>query len=299
MKLDPMVHPLFFQVLEQHHIPLPLAVADRVRDLMADTPLMMTCMLVGTEFNPEEFPGGLVRRWDAPTEELLTGTTLWREEDYPLCVREGRLDGKRVAEACWSEEGISQEGEFSGITCYRAGIIAAFADALLRFGYVFHVNPGEGAETMVVGLSGYRRPSDHDMIWLGASHAKTQYARQLERTHKNAVATMDILKEVGLLHSAVDDSGYYEHRDWDAARRRIGAELAFAGLVAPMFSGLVKQAAGTDGEVTVIQDHAGTAFDRVQDMGMSPGEAVEALGELVREHEAPATEGGGADAGQR
>jgi len=288
-RVDPVISPMILMTVEQHNLPIPPVVAERLRPIQEGSRDDQIEMLSFETFGWGNELKELQERWARPQFDLRNTTDLWRAEDYPAWIREGwKQPGMVYVRECLDEK--PEDESFNGVTMNRGVILSVFADALLRYGYLFHVNPGEGSEWVSVALSAYRQ-EEKAPLFIGRGSAKTQYATNLEQAHRNVVETLDALQEEGLLLAAGDNSGYLEHRDWQKARRRIAAELAFTGLIGGSMTSLVRKAVGDpEADVRSVINNAATAFDRIEDMGVSTAEAFEALGDLIQERQEPEQE---------
>ena len=115
---------------------------------------------------------------------------------------------------------------------------------------------------MVRRLQGRREEGDGDRkppLWWGQSFTKTQYAKEFIQVHETVCRVLDIVGEEGLLHSANDNSGYYDSRSWKDASQRVNEELSFAQAMSGVF-GLAVGNLREDGvPVQVVEDNASKA----------------------------------------
>lgn len=136
----------------------------------------------------------------------------------------------------------------------------------------FMVWPGEGCESMEIGLAAYpsrvsvtnesgrmtslRLPKE----WRWSAFCKTQYANDPKaggvmnflRCHTLVIAALDEAKRLGLQIEVHDEGGYYKKRDLDDLAREIGE---WDALVAKI-GGMIKDAVGDGGQIE------GPIFDR-------------------------------------
>jgi hypothetical protein len=284
-RLEPLSSASVLFAMSRAKIQPPPVVAERIQMIWGDKDLFQRAIYLDLMMLQTIEDKSLWSRWFVPLKEFMDQTDLWRAEDYPAWVRDGHTHGFVPVTQCLDElPRDEEEGKFFGSTMNRACLLTAFAEAMIRYAYLIEVSAGEHCESLWFWLStcrGADRP-----LWLGHSSAKTQYATSLELTHRTAVRVIDAFAAEGLLLSAEDDSGYYEHRDWSQARKVFGAELAFAGLMSGLAGALVQREAGPDAKLTRVVDNAGQAFERLADLGMSPAEAMGELAERVAERNA-------------
>lgn len=89
-------------------------------------------------------------------------------------------------------------------------------------GYYFSAWPGEGCESMEIGLARYRR----GRVWKGSAFCKTQYSEDFFQAHQLVIALLDICKAEGILKSVDDDGDYWQTRDLGKLAVAIGEYTA-------------------------------------------------------------------------
>src|SRR5260370_31026283 len=111
---------------------------------------------------------------------------------------------------------------------------------MLRYGYLMILDPGEGSETVHLGLTALRR--EGVPMWLGSGFTKTQYASHFTTAHENVCRILDEAREVGLLYKARDTCGFYRHRSWKKAAPIVNQETTFAHVMGQMLPAGSEQA---------------------------------------------------------
>ncbi|WP_395145011.1 hypothetical protein [Armatimonas sp.] len=228
IRVDPVYSPMVPRELQKQGYVLPELVARRLAEPQSESYNQLRIGLVSPFFS--FVPDELVHRFEQPGYELAKNSPYWREEDFP------------------------EELEIGGsLTYYRGGIFLEFARVLLRYGYVIVVNPGKGCESVCVGLSAYRTSDPNATpLWLGSGFTKTQYAQNVKNAHTTVCHILDLAKEAGLLYAAHDNSGYYEHRDWQKSAEVIREELGFVRAFSQIFEEVVQD----DPDITTISSPA-------------------------------------------
>jgi hypothetical protein len=192
---------------------LPPAVEARYRPVAEDRSHRMRSFFVAP-ISEEKLPDRDLRRYFAPALALIERGELWNPEELPEEVKESSSLGR------------------SSITINRRGIELDFASLLLRHGYLLTIEPGDGCETMQIGLSTFRQPPGRRArkppLWCGSGSIKTQYAKSYIQVHETACRVLDLIREEGMLLEAGDNCGYYESRSWKEASKRVNEELIFA-----------------------------------------------------------------------
>jgi hypothetical protein len=180
------------------------------------------CILVG---NPDwmNLPKKLLNRYYRPAEDFIKKTDLWQEKDLP----------DKVTYGSWI---------FS-----RKGIEMEFASTMLRHGYLMILNPGEGCETVHIGLS--TMGGNGVPLWLGSGGTKTQYATHFTEAHENVCRIVDCVQEEGLLREASDTCEFYKHRDWKKAAPIVNMETTFAHVMKGVFSAAIAAASDKGVEI--------------------------------------------------
>lgn len=271
-RIEPVLSIPVLMLVEKMGLPLPEVVRERVAMLREDEGASQLCIEMDL-LVMSGLPKRLLRRWHRQAERLLAREELWEPELYPKFIRHG-VNSRRGVEAL-EELPDTPNDPFYGLTIQRDAIHHLIVDALHRYAYALIIDPGEGSETVDLTFSTYR--SDTTSLWIGTGFTKTQYARDLCRAHQNVVAILDLLQEAGLLLRAHDNSGYYKHRDWEKAKRRIAAELALTGIAGSLMGGLVREIAGPGARVETVVDNADSAFDRLEALDVSPEDVAEGL----------------------
>jgi hypothetical protein len=243
-RLDPVYQDMPLDVLREQGYRLPAAVQARLKGKSSldyrtrcGFAAPMVLMLL---------PKKLQHRFMRPALELLKTTDLWNEDDLPEAVNLG------------------------SITLFRPAFACALADVMLRYGYLMSLDPGEGCETVHVGLTTLRHK--RVPIWLGSGFTKTQYAAHFVTAHENVCHILDAAREVGLLHRAQDTSGFYQHRDWKKAAPVVNAETTFAHVAGRMLSAVVAAAQASGMPIQDISDPATKNYNLIRVRDEAPPE---------------------------
>jgi hypothetical protein len=218
MRLDPVYQGMPLHILREQGYRLPAAVQARLRG-KSSREYRIQCTLAASPASML-VPQKLERRFMQPAIELVKTTDLWNEADLPDKV------------------------EYGSITIFRKGFAFALADVMLRYGYLMILDPGEGSETVNIGLTTLRRKGVP--MWLGSGFTKTQYASHFITAHENVCHILDAAQKVGLLYRGRDTCGFYKHRSWKKAAPIVNEETTFAHVMGQMLSAGVAaaQAAG-------------------------------------------------------
>jgi hypothetical protein len=264
-------------IAESAGVKHPAVVTEALRDVADDILWLDRCGALRLTFFGSMHPKDLVTRWYGAGIRLAESKEFWNPDDYPLLLRHGLSTERGPVTEGLDSEPNEPKGTFYGMTYRREGLLLSYAEALRKYGYVLYVNPGKRCETMCIGLTTWR--GEPDCPWLGDGCVKTQYAHKLKRAHTSVVTIIDLLQEEGLLERAKDDSGFFKHRDWDRAQRKIAVELGGAGMMASLFTGTPQLAAASDVDAYDPESDeeasaAMTAFNRLRDLGITPAEAM-------------------------
>ncbi len=216
--LDPVYEGMPLDILRKQGYRLPTAVTARLKG-KSSRDYRVQCGLAAP---PVSFlvPPTLEDQFEQPAVDFMKTTDLWDEAELP------------------------EEVKYGSFTIYRRGFAFALADVMLRHGYLMILNPGEGSETVHIGLTTLRGPGVP--LWLGSGFTKTQYAAQFIKAHENVCHILDAAQEVGLLYRAEDTCGFYQHRSWKKAAPIVNEETTFAHVMGQVLSAGVAaaQAAG-------------------------------------------------------
>lgn len=216
--MDPVYQPMPLTLLREHGYRLPTAVKDRLKGKTSrDYGLKCLAAAPPAQFLVAE---DLELKFIQPALAFVKNNNVFNEADLPEKI------------------------EYGSMTYYRRGFSLALADVMLRHGYLLILHPGEGSDTLAIGLTTLRR--DGTPIWLGSGFTKTQYAARFVQAHENVCHILDAAREVGLLHQAEDTCGFYEHRNWTKAAGIVNEETTFAHIMGQAFSAALAdaQAAG-------------------------------------------------------
>jgi hypothetical protein len=249
-RLDPVYQGMPLQLLREQGYRLPAMVRARLKG-KASRAYRLLCGLaapVASMLVPQE----LERRFLEPALEFIKTTALWNEADLPKQV------------------------ECGSITIFRPGFALALADVMLRHGYLMILDPGEGSETVHVGLTTLRRQGVP--LWLGSGFTKTQYATHFIQAHENVCHILDAAQEVGLLYQARDTCGFYKHRSWKKAAPIVNEETTFAHVVGQMLSAGVAAAQAAGMRIEDISDPATKNFNLIHVDGEPEPEGGPAAG---------------------
>lgn len=116
----------------------------------------------------------------------------------------------------------------------------------------FRIKPGRGCETAEIGLArhpetwlvdGEAQATRLDRTWRWHHCCKTQYAstvshEHFRRCHGSLVSLLDHAAEVGMVAEVRDQTGFWDHRDWEAAIHEVEA---MNGVVAGLASAFADQ----------------------------------------------------------
>jgi len=236
--VEPVCALLVMRALEREGLPIPPAVRARIGPVLKDRVHGELCLAVAPMdlSLPEDLEDGFF----SPARALIERTDLWDPSAYPewLKIRTIRVN--------------------------REFVLTEFACALLRHGYAMIVDPGEGCESVVIGLSSLR--GEGTPVWAGCSFTKTQYAVHFVDTHEKVCRILDFAREVGLLHSAEDTCEFYEHRDWARSAPIVNHETIGARIVSKLIDKACEDAckAGVLKSYQVLQDNAGQTTNIVR-----------------------------------
>jgi hypothetical protein len=235
-RLDPVYMRMHLDQLKKAGYRLPKAIRDRLKGKWS-TRYAIHCHLVG---QPDwmDLPKKLLTRFYRPARDFIKKTRLWKEDELPEKVT------------------------FGSLTVFRKGFSYEFANVMLRRGYLMILDPGEGCETVAIGLStlgGQGVP-----LWLGSGFAKTQYATHFIDAHENVCRILDCVKEEGLLMEASDTCDFYKHRDWKKAAPIVNLETTFAHVMKGAFSAAVASANEQGAEIQDLSDPATRNYNLIQ-----------------------------------
>lgn len=218
VRLDPVYNRLNLDKLKSAGYRFPKPIRDRLKG-KESTPYAVNCHLVGN-VDWMDAPKKLLKRYYQPVEDFIKTTRLWNEEDLPEKLSCG------------------------GLTIYRKGFSYELASVMLRRGYLMILDPGEGCETVHIGLSTAGGPDVP--LWLGWGGTKTQYATDFIGAHENVCRIVDCVRDEGLLMKASDTCDFYKHRDWKKAAPIVNLETTFAHVMKGAISAAFA-AAGKEG----------------------------------------------------
>jgi hypothetical protein len=225
-RLDPVYQDMPLHLLREQGYRLPAAVKARLKG-KSSRDYGMQCLLAAP-LASILVPKKLERRFMQPALDFLKTTDLWNETDLPA------------------------EVEYGSITFFRHGFALALADVMLRHGYLMILDPGEGADTVHVGLTTLRGAAAP--LWLGSGFTKTQYATHFIQAHENVCHILDAAREVGLLYRAKDTCGFYQHRSWKRAAPIVNAETTFAHIMGQALSAGVAAARAAGMPIDDVSD---------------------------------------------
>jgi hypothetical protein len=153
----------------------------------------------------------------------------------------------------------------------------------------FMTGPGKGCEPANFGLclypatfvdrEGREMPTELGFGWSWSSFCKTQYASNPEaggiesflRCHLSIVKLLDYAKELGILKSVHDESGYWEHRDVAALVADVGRwNSLMAGFVGKMKDLMGDR--GIQSEITKFPNFEHLEADGRKDENQEPGD---------------------------
>ena len=221
IRVEPVCNPVFIDLALKEGVTLPKEVEEALeRKTPSGKAHGSWCIYLDPMMGEEHFPKRLLTRYYRPLKDFLDSSHgLWDEASLPESIERGSL------------------------TIYRKGISAAFAEALLKYGFLFSVDVDPGCESFVVGLSGYRnarRP-----LWIGSGGCKTQYSERFIHAHETLCRIMDMAREEGLLTGGDDTCGFYHHRDWSKSAEIVNMETTFARAMSMILAGAAEKSGGT------------------------------------------------------
>jgi hypothetical protein len=245
IRVEPVCNPIFIDLPEREGVVLPEVVREA---LERKTPPGRAhgewCITLDMIVGESRFGKRLLGRYYKPLKDFLDSDHgLWDEASLPESITSGSL------------------------TIFRQGISAAFAQALLRYGFLFAVDVDPGCETFIVGLSGFRGAKKP--LWLGSGGCKTQYSERFIHAHETLCRIMDMGKEEGLLDGGDDTCGFYHHRDWSRSADIVNTETTFARAMSMMLAGAAARSGGT---IEVISAPALKSYNLVN---VAPSESGE------------------------
>jgi hypothetical protein len=235
-RLDPVYRDLPLHFLRKQGYRLPAAVRARIKGKRSLS-YREACLLAAPPASML-VPKKLERRFMRPALDLLKTTELWNEAELPEKVEAGSL------------------------TIFRPGFAFEFANVMLRYGYLMVLDPGEGCETVAIGLTTLR--NEGVPMWLGSGFTKTQYAAHFIQAHETICRVLDAAKEVGLLYRARDTCGFYRHRDWKQAAPIVNAETTFAHVIGSLLSAGVQAARAEGIRIEDVSDPATKNYNLIR-----------------------------------
>jgi hypothetical protein len=194
--VEPVYQPLYLRMLSEHGGTIPECVQERITNLtevhhdwchMVAPPVFM------------HLPKETKERFFRPAFDFCKTTKLWRPEDLPEQISDG---------IC--------------LKLYRFAFELEFASVMLRRGHLIVVQPCEGCETFSIGLSSFC--GEDNALWLGGGFSKTMYATRFVQAHESICTALDFAQGEGLLQSASDTCGFYDHRDWSRSADIVNTE---------------------------------------------------------------------------
>jgi hypothetical protein len=244
-RIEPVFNPLAIRLLQAEGHALPEAIAQRLKAVEDDPDHGLLCLTLAPPLGPD-LPKRQLERYLAPALEFIKQQDLWKRDELPEKVAQKTPFG------------------FSPFTFYRHGIELEFADIMLRYGYLLILHPGEGSESINLGLSTFRQPegspqSRRSSLWYGQGFTKTQYAKNFVQVHETVCRVLDIVQEEGLLYKGSDNCGYYASRSWKDASQRVNDELLFAQAMGSLMGVAVGNLREEGVPVQVLQDNASKA----------------------------------------
>jgi hypothetical protein len=250
-RLDPVYQDMPLDILRRRGHHLPAAVNARLKG-KSSRDYCMQCGLAAPMASTL-VPKKLQRQFMRPAIELLRTTDLWSEADLP------------------------EQVQWGSITFFRDGFAFALADVMLRYGYLMSLDPGEGCESVQVGLTTLRHK--RIPIWLGCGFTKTQYAAHFVTAHESVCQILDAAREVGLLYRARDTCGFHQHRDWKKAAPIVNAETTFAQVAGRMLSTAVAAAQAAGMPIEDISDPTTKNYNLIRVRDEHPPERDAVAGE--------------------
>jgi len=235
-RLDPVYQDMPLHLLRKQGYRLPAAVKARLKG-KSSREYRVQCGLA-TPIAFMQVPQKLERRFVEPAVKFMKTTDLWNEADLPAKV------------------------EYGSITIFRRGFALAMAQVMLCHGYLMILDPGEGSETVHIGLTTMRRKGVP--MWLGSGFTKTQYATHFITAHENVCHILDAAREVGLLYRVKDTCGFYQHRSWKKAAPIVNAETTFAHVMGQMLSAGVAAAQAAGMRIEDVSDPATRNYNLIQ-----------------------------------
>ncbi len=237
IRVEPVCNLLFIDLAQEAGATLPKAVEEALaRKTPPGKEHGTWCLYVNPKFGERRFTKRLLARYHRPLLDFLESPHgLWDEESLPESVTRGP------------------------ITIFRPGISAAFAEALLKTGFVVSIDVDPGCESFVIGLSGYRGAKQP--LWIGSGWCKTQYSERFVHAHETLCRIMDMGKEEGLLAGGDDTCGFYHHRDWSKSAEIVNRETTFARAMSTMLAGAAEMSGG---QVQVLSAPALKSYNLVR-----------------------------------
>jgi hypothetical protein len=139
-------------------------------------------------------------------------------------------------------------------------------------GWLFCANPGEGSESVLMGLCRYENVSG----WRLQGFCKTQYASRhgwehFLKCHRSVIKLLRAAEDLGLRLNVHDEGELWESGSTDRLRRNLNK---YNQCVAA-FGGALKDAAGAEGSTVQSEIHHHPDFERLEASGMAAfGEQV-------------------------
>lgn len=226
-KIDPVFNPLLLRELGRAKLAIPPAVWERVEDALEDKTYTQLCIILGLTAGLN-LPARKKNRFFGPLKRLVEKPALWDPRDYP------------------------EEFAVGSSTYSRHAIMLEFVNAMERYGYALVIDPGEGSESVVVGLTTYR--CHRSPLWTGNSFTKTQYATHFVPTHENVCRVLDFAAEEGILLRASDVCKFYEHRDWSRSAPLVNQETAFIEFASALIGRAVASANEQGAQIELIDN---------------------------------------------
>jgi hypothetical protein len=220
IRIEPVCNPVSIDLAEREGVLLPEVVQQALaRKTPPDPAHGEWCIWLDMMVGRDDFGKELLERYYQPLKDFLDSDHgLWDEASLPESITSGSL------------------------TIFRKGISVAFAEALLRYGFLFSVDVDPGCETFIVGLSGFHGAKKP--IWLGAGGCKTQYSERFVHSHETLCQIMDMGKEECLLVGGDDTCGFYHHRDWSKSADIVNTETTVARVMSMLIGGAAAQSGG-------------------------------------------------------
>lgn len=241
-RVDPVYNFMTLSLYQKEGYKLPPEIKSRfdAAEAKRDSALSISFGFLLAYGLPEE----MQLRYIAPAMEYADRAPLWNPDEMPDEISQSVLG-------------------FKTFTVNRYGIEIEFANVILRYGYVLLLDPGDGCETVSLGMAAYSKMEGSSLtepaLWHGNSFTKTQYAKNFILAHETICKILDVVKEEGLLYSGGDTCGYYEDRNWDAASKVVNEELAFAEIMGGALSHEIGNLREEGVPVQMIQDNASKA----------------------------------------